>query len=189
MVDDKGQLHTIEAFTALFLMVLVVMYSLNAVTVTPTSASTSSQSIEGNNEKLAQSFLEASIDKGTLKEAILRWNSTSRKWNGTMTDRRYYTGNLYPVEGEFGNQTEWIFTENGIVHNIYLSCDGNTYTYLDNGNPSDHSSTASVHLVLKDYDTVYTGEQLEDINFVCPNEYPSSSIHSIVEVRIVLWRM
>lgn len=217
-MGDKAQIHTIEGFTAAFLIVFTLLFAIQAIGITPTSSSTASQQVEQQNYKLADDVLSQSKASGELKGSLLYWNnSTSNpRFGEAVEGRGHYSGRLSNTvpdtteDTEKFNETLQILHKRGLAHNVYLVCDdGTRHEYIYNGQPSQHASTASVTLTLHDQDEVVVndsdpGTKVSFLNssgisaqYPCPkmdySEYPgpndNSDLYNVVEVRIVIWRM
>lgn len=213
MVDEKGQLHTIEGFTAAFILVLAMLYGVQSIAITPTSSSTASQEVELNNYKLADDIVASSNSNGELREAILNWNASSGSFVGSLREESYYAGTVTgnfdfgaPVPGGLGETLNKTLTQRGIAYNIDIECsysDGTSeddQVFADNGDPSIHSSTGSTTLTLYDYEKVKSGNgevslaevdttPEEDLGFYCDRMDTGSPIYNTVEVSITIWRM
>lgn len=201
MNDDKGQIHTIEGFTAAFILILAMMYGVQSIAITPTSSSTASQEVELNNYKLTDDILASSNANGELREALLYWNTSSESFEDTGPEDGHYRGTSSsglmgnPVPENLGlhetlNKT---LTQRGIAYNIDLRCGESQERYAENGQASNHAVTATTTVVLHEHDRIHYdgGEQrLDDAdNFVCDNVSDDSSVYSVIEVRLTAWRM
>lgn len=193
---DRGQAHTLEAFMAALLLISGVLFALDATAVTPLSASTSNQHIQNQQLSVANDLLATAAANGTLQEAVLYWNTSTDSFDGTGSDG-YYTAGPPNAFGKTLNET---FHDERIAFNVYVSYwKGSTrkeqpMTFM--GSPSDNAVTASRTVTLYN-DTALTapGETKNvstaavDGNFYASDSAPGSELFTVVEVRIVAWRM
>lgn len=210
MVDDKGQIHTIEGFTAAFILIVAMVYGVQSVAITPTSSSTASQEVELNNYKLADDVLSTTNANGELREGLLNWSASEGEFVGSQLEATYYAGTNEgvfgfggPVPGDLGETLNYSLTERGIAYNIELSCadsPNSRVKFADNGDPSEHSVTASTMVTLYEHDLVESSSgpvslaevsDDPDLEFYC-DRLGSAGDHSVynsVEVTITIWRM
>ena len=201
--DDKAQIHTLEGFTAAFIIVFALLFSVQAIGITPTSSSTASQAVELHNYKMVDDVLSQSKANGELKASMLYWNETDARFGESLEDREHYSGrlgNTVPDVGEnedgtgdFGETLQSLHRR-GIAHNIHIVCDGSEHRFVYNGQPSTHAVTASVTVQLYDQDTVKLenggDKKLSEVdNYHCSNISEDTDLHSVAEVRITAWRM
>ncbi|MFW5929254.1 MAG: DUF7288 family protein [Halobacteriota archaeon] len=205
--EDRGQIHTIEGFTAAFIIIAAALYGVQSVAITPTSSSTASQEVELNNYKLADDVLATTNANGELKEALLNWSASDEEFRGSIRDDDYYKGTDPgdfdyggSVPGDLGDTLNETLTQRGLAYNIELTCadTGGTQMLAENGDPSNHASTATTVVSLYDHDEVHSTsgdvtlaevESDPDLEFYCERIDDDSTIHSAVEVKITIWRM
>jgi hypothetical protein len=208
MVDNKGQLHTIEGFTAAFLLIVAMIYGVQSVAITPTSSSTASQEVELNQYKLADDVLATSQASGNLSRSLLNWNASSGEFEGSLEEASYYGGTAEgafnfgaPVPGGFGELLNQTLTQRGIVYNIELSCasepDRNSL-FVENGDPSQNAVTATTMITVHKQDRVQSKNgpvslsrvsEENDLSFYCEELDSSGTIYNTVEVELIIWRM
>jgi len=203
---DEAQIQTLEGFTAAFIIVLAVLFSVQAIGITPTSSSTASQAVELHNYKMVDDVLSQSKANGELKASMLYWNETTGSFAKSIEDREYYSGrlgNTVPNVGgsapspESFNETLQSLHKRGIVHNIQLVCGGGgTERFVYNGQPSKNAVTASVTVQLYDQDKVnvtspagYNKKKLSEVDYLCDDVSTNTDLYNTVEVRITAWRM
>lgn len=196
MPRDRGQAHTLEAFTASLLLIAGVLFALQATAVTPLSASTSNQHIQNQQGLVANDVLATTAANGTLKEAVLHWNTTAASFEGASGEV-YYTNGGPPTQ--FGHLLNRTFRNDRIAFNvdIYYQKDG-TFTrqrMVFMGTPSDNAVAASRTVTVFN-DTKLTGSNsitLEDAaasnSFYAPDAHPNGELYNVMEVRLVVWRM
>lgn len=204
--DNKGQLHTLEGFTAAFMILLAMFFAFQSVSITPTSSSTASQEVETQNYVLADDVLAALAENGTLKEAILKWDADGREFEGSPSgdhnDARYYLGTSPPEP--LGDILQETLLDRGIAYNIDLACDrtddnSRVREFVDFGEPSKHAVTATQRVILyeddelREEDGSLKDERLVDEDgspqYFCENVSEDSDLYNVVEVRITAWRM
>jgi hypothetical protein len=190
---DKAQLHTLEGFTAGFLVLFALLFSLQAIAITPTSSSTASQEVELHNYEMVDDILSKSKATGELRDAVLSWQNASVGFNNSTEGLQYYAGRgSVDRMGEFGDSLQ-ILDERGIAYNVYIRCDGGRYDFVRNGQESLHSVTATVTLNLYDEEVTAGGQRLENTDYLgngaCGNIDENSDLYNTVEVKISAWRM
>ncbi len=197
MFDQKAQLHTLEGVAASVILLLVIIYAIDATSMTPLTASTSSVHVEYELATLGQDILNT-LDyaepgyNSKLKNDILAWNGTEYIWNGTMYTENgntsYATGNLSNNLTRLMKDT---LVNQGIAHKvevIYLITSNNitepssSDVLIYAGTPSNNAVIVSRKIVLQNTDGVAPGSPIRDID-------PSSNLYNIVDVKLVMWRM
>lgn len=191
---QSGQIHTLEGFTAAFIILFAMLFAFQSVSVTPTSSSTASQQVETNNYVLADDVMATAAESGALKDAVLDWDDDDRSYNGTPLDR--YQGRN--PAGEFGDMLNELFFSQGLAYNIDIYCGGGrTKPFVERGEPSRHAITASQSIVLHDNDTL-THPDHDDTELweadgfqsrICPQASEDSNLYNVMEVEITVWRM
>ena len=197
---DRGQAFTLEAFTAALLLVSGVIFALQATAVTPLSASTSNQHIQNQQRLAANDLLAAAEENGSLRDAVVYWNTTTEAPHNA-TNAGYYADGGPPMV--FGEMLDRTFKDEQIAFNVYLGYwNGNETTDIPMvfmGSPSDNAVAASRALTLyndtrlRDVDNNPTGTTVAQAaaagEFYAPDAALGSPFFNIVEVRIVVWRM
>lgn len=192
----RGQAHTLEAFTAAMLLISGVAFGLQAVAVTPLSASTSNQHIQNQQRLMANDVLATGAENGTLAEAVLFWNTTEEAFENT-SDQSYYTNGGPPVP--FGRLLNETFRDERVAFNVVVSFreDNNTgsqrMVYM--GSPSPNSITVARSLMVYDDTNLTAGDESalrtadESGAFYAPDISPEGQLYNVMEVRMTLWRM
>jgi len=197
MFDEKAQLHTLEGVAAATLLLTVIIYAIDATSMTPLTSSTANAHIETELAVLGQDILNT-LDysepgySSNLKNDIITWDGKQYLWDG----------NEYIKNGgtEFlNNNLTAIFKKaligQGIAHRVelrYLVNISNTtepsapHGMIDAGVPSDNAVVVSRVIVLQNTDCPDDCEEeegmlIEDIN-------PQTNLYNIVDVRLILWR-
>lgn len=197
MFDDKAQLHTLEGVAASALILFVIIYAIDATSITPLTSSTSSVHIESELALLGQDILNTLDyaepgEKSNLKKDIINWNGKQYQWNGTKyMENGNATGENYLINNitELLNAT---LIRKGIAHKVELSyiVNKNNITsasapepMIYAGVPSDNSVVVSRKIVLQNGDIpLNSTSPINDIDNI------SNNLWNIIDVKLVLWR-
>jgi len=194
---SRGQVHTLEAFTAALLVVSGVLFALQATAVTPLTASTSNQHIENQHQTAAADVLSAAAENGTLRSAVTFWNPADSAFVGAGGRGFYANGGPPNAFGAALNDTFGDLSTAGrrIAYNVevrYRTADNETrkQTMVYMGSPSDNAATATRTVALAD-DTPLSGASgtVSSAEFYAPDAAPNASFYNVMEVRIVVWQM
>ncbi|GFO97787.1 hypothetical protein ig2599ANME_1997 [groundwater metagenome] len=196
MFDEKAQLHTLEGVAAASIMLIVIIYAIDATSMTPLTASTSSVHVEVELRAMGQDIFNI-LDyaepnySSKLKMDIAAWDGKEYIWSGsnyTIKGTTNVTGNLTNIS-ELFNAT---LIKQGTAHNldvIFLSLRPDNTTYpvkvniIFNGDPSNNAVIVSRKIVLQNSDFIKGySDSIEDIDL-------SSNFYNIVDIRLTLWRM
>jgi len=217
-MDERGQAHTLEAFTAALLILAGLLFSLQATAVTPLSASTSNQHIENQERAVAMDLLATADTNDALEAALLNWNSTTGNFTGTDASGIYANPNEVKTFGRFGEMLHRSFLSEGIAVNVWVryrtgsgevhangfipsqgeSCRpdnvGEYCSLLFMGSPSDNAVVATRTVVLMDGTNITgTGESVATAaandRYFAPDAATGSPVFNVVEVRMVVWQM
>lgn len=192
MLDEKAQLHTLEGVTASVIILLVIIYAIDATSLTPLTSSTANVHVEAELHALGQDILN-SLDyaepgyNSKLKDDIATWNGSEYVWNGTDYKEK---GNATGQNNLTNNLTEVLsdtLVRRGITHDVeltFLADNGTSYSLkmIYNGDPSNNAVIVSRKIVLHDGDIKSEGNPIMDID-------PSTNLYNIVDVKLILWRM
>lgn len=194
MFDEKAQMHTLEGVAAATIMLLVIVFAIDATSMTPLTSSTANVHVETELQLLGQDILNG-LDyaepgyNSNLKNDILRWNGSEYIWNGSSyNDQLNLTNKL---TNNLTDITSTVLVPQGIAHNVEI-------TFLDNitrlplrelmiynGDPSNNAIIVSRKISIHDGDInkiTYAGNPIDDID-------PSTKLYNIVDVKLILWRM
>ncbi|WP_440953519.1 DUF7288 family protein [Methanococcoides sp. FTZ1] len=195
--SQSAQMHTLEAIMAATIMVVIILFAVQATSLTPLTSSTANAHIESQMYMMGQDMLTA-LDyaphgqSSALKDAIINWNGEPYVWNGTNYQSDYNKNNS--LNGPIVDMLELVVVKNGIAHNVEFTYstvsefDGyseyqqkldNYYIY--NGDPSDNAVIISRKVLLSDSD-VKTTTKIPDID-------DTTALYNIVDVKLTLWRM
>ncbi len=196
MFDEEAQLHTLEGVAASALLLMVIVYAIDATSTTPLLSSTSGARVESELRGLGEDIFNA-LDyaepgyNSKLKNDIINWNGKEYLWNGT---KYMESGATYSQNNLTNNLTELLsstLVRQGIVHKVevtYLISANNitlpsaSVDLIHSGAPSNNAVIVSRKLVLHDTDITVPGNPIQDID-------PTTSLYNIVDIELVLWRM
>ncbi|WP_158057453.1 DUF7288 family protein [Halorussus halophilus] len=195
--DERGQAHTLEAFTAALIVVSGVLFALQSTAVTPLTASTSNQHIENQHQVAAADLLAGAAERGTLRQSVLFWDQTNGTFVGASESGFYANSGPPNAFGESLNETFGSFSSPGrrIAYNVYVyyrkpdnTSRRQTMVYM--GSPSDNAATASRTVTIYD-DTPLNGTEtnVSSGRFYAPDAAPNATLYNTMEVRIVVWQM
>ncbi|OYR62611.1 hypothetical protein DJ79_16530 [Halorubrum ezzemoulense] len=196
--DDRGQAHTLEAFTAALLLVTGLIFATQATAVTPLSASTSNQHVENQASIAAQDLLATTEESGNLTAALLYYDNGSFVGGG---DDGIYAG-VPPETHPLHDPLTEAFGERQVAFDIdvYHPADGGNRTtdveMVDMGSPTDNAATASIRVALYGDDRFGADDQYElakngsnEGYFAAPADGTGEVLYTVVEVRITAWQM
>jgi hypothetical protein len=197
---DRGQVYTLEAFSAAVIMLTGLLFALQMTAVTPLTASTSSQHIENQQAAVAEAVLASADEKGSLKRTVLYWDSTSGEFHG-VAEQGAYLGGGPPTE--FGQTLNETFRREGIAFNVNLyyfeqnqTARGGPRQMVFLGTPSEHAVTATRSVTLYDDDKLYdrdrtwSSTELSGTNVYFAEDVSNdTAVYNVVQVEVVVWRM
>ncbi len=199
-MDDKAQMHTLEGIAAATIMLLIIIYAIDATSMTPLTSSTANVHVQTELQVLGQDIL-GRLDyaepgqNSMLKNDVLTWNGSQYVWNGTVYIEKDGTDNLSNNLTQILKDT---LVNQGIAHNVELVyIENSTYPYLPsspqkmiyNGDPSDNAVIVSRKIVVYNSD-INQSSPLNQSNPIYQNNIDNSTnLYNIVEVRLTLWRM
>jgi hypothetical protein len=197
----RAQAHTLESIIASLLLLTSIVFALQMTAVTPLSASTSSQHIENQQQGSAEGVLSQAAANGSLRRAVLYWNSSNNEYHDT-SDERYYTSN--PPPNAFGELLSEAFGSRGIAYNVRVhwrkpgGADGSQLMVYQ-GAPSDNAVATSRTIVLSDGAQVLNSTMEADgvvnsSSFYMPDGADrdgssDSAVYNVVEVEVIVWRI
>jgi len=194
---ERGQAHTLEAFTAALLVVSAVIFALQSTAVTPLTASTSNQHIENQQRAVSQGLLDSEAENGTLRDAVLAWNTTNESYVDAP-DRGYFSTGGPP--NAFGDALEETLGADQIAYNVrvrYRLPDdrSNAERLVYMGSPSDNAVSATRTVVLYDSETLVGADDettlaaaADEADFYA-DAAPDGELFNVVTVEVVVWRM
>ncbi len=194
MFDDKAQMHTLEGVAAATIMLLVIIYAIDATSMTPLTSSTANVHVETELQTLGQDILGA-LDysepgyNSKLKSDVLNWSGKEYVWSGTQyLEKGNVSNSLSNNLTDILNAT---LVKQGIAYDVEItSLDNSTLLpasqyMIYNGDPSDNAVIVSRKIVLHDGDINQTEFPENPINGIDN----STNLYNIVDVKLILWRM
>ncbi len=200
----RAQAHTLEGVAAALLVVATVAFTIQATAVTPLTASTASQHIETQHERVASGLLETERANGNLSRTLRYWNGSTAAFTNASSDG-YYVGD--PPPASFLLAIEETFGDRAVAYNVnayYIGSDGERRVrrLAFHGQPSADAVAATRLVTLYDNQSVTerdgsgfepTAETLADVDDTAGERYfaPNAPGHAyaVVEVEVVVWRM
>ena len=195
MLDEKGQMHTLEGVAAATIMLLVIVYAIDATSMTPLTSSTANVHVETELQVLGQDILGA-LDyaepgyNSKLKNDVLGWDGKQYIWNGTKyLEKGIASDPQKNLTNNLTNNFKYTLIPQGIAHSVELTFLTNNGTSLltqkmiYNGNPSDNAMIVSRKIVL------HNSDNPNNNNLLLTDIDPSTDLYNIVDVKLILWRM
>jgi hypothetical protein len=191
-----AQMHTIEAMMAAVIMVGIIVFTVQATSLTPLTSSTANAHIEAQLQAMGQDMLNilaysAHGEDSDLKNEIKEWDGKAYVWDGEKYESIDSENNNL-TNSSSASMLKFIAMPRGIAHNIHFNwVDENGVTvskpYIYNGDPSDNAVIISKKVMLSD-------SNIEDKNaFYANTSIPDSDeitgFYNIVNVKLTLWRM
>lgn len=194
--DISAQMHTLEAVVAAMIMVSIIVFTIQATSLTPLTSSTANAHIEAQLQTMGQDMLSAlsysaSGEDSQLKEDILSWDGKEYVWNGS-TYRTTNSENKALQNSALADILTLVAVPRGIAHNVHFSwvTDEGIMTdksYIYNGDPSDNAVIISKKVVLSDIDVGNTSAFIANTGI--PDADTNTDFYNIVNVKMTLWRM
>lgn len=195
------------------LLLMSIVFALQATAVTPLSASTSNQHVENQHQALGEGLLVTTAESGSLHEAVRYWNISNEKFHCAPPDHESYPGSADDAEcalhltstdhvppNSFGESLEETFGA-GIAANVHVtylneSFEQERQDMVFQGDPSDNAIRTTTTLILFEDDQLLTSEgqnkgtlASNEGVFYAPNVYESDRVYNVVQVEVVVWRI
>lgn len=194
IADSKAQLHTLEALMTVIIITGIIIFTVQATSLTPLTSSTANAHIEAQLQILAQDMLNV-LDhskygqNSSLKEDILNWDGDKYTWNSAA----YVSENSNTLVNS--STADILIAEvvpKGIAHNVEFSVIddwGNVRTlpYIYNGEPSDNAVIVSRRVLLSNSDIADVSLFISETGI--PDADPSTDFYNLIDVKMTLWRM
>lgn len=211
--DDRGQAFALEGIVGAIIVMTAVLFALQSVVLTPTTAGTVDQDVKAQLRIEANDALTVAAEDRKLTQMARYWNNSSQTFAYAYGPARGY-GKSPPCTkgppgktevcdsvGELLNST---LTDRGYVYNLYIDHRNatdvgatDTERVVYRGVPSDNAVTASYTVVLYDNMTLASPEDADgkslgeieadpDSDFYAGDVSPGP-VYNVVEVRIVVW--
>lgn len=188
--DTRAQARSLEGVAAAFIVVGAVVFALQSAVVTPLTSSTANQFLEDRQETLADDTLGAAAGTGELREALLYWNTTSKRFDGATANG--YSG-APPVT--FGDRLASAFEGRRVAYNVMVyhqtPAGAQRTPMVYQGTPSDNAVAASTYVTLYDTDALsapgFNSTLANTSNFYAGDQ-SASAVYNVVEVRVIVWQ-
>ncbi|MBN2109796.1 MAG: hypothetical protein JW705_01730 [Methanosarcinaceae archaeon] len=194
--DIDAQMHTLEAVIAAVIMVGIIIFAVQATSLTPLTSSTANAHIEAQLQTMGQDMLSALSysaygEDSQLKEDITGWDGKEYVWNGS-TYRSTSRLNETILDSSLADILKLIAVPRGIAHNVHFSWVADNgiimnRPYIYNGDPSDNAVTITKKVQLSDSDVGNTS--VFAANTGIPDAGDGTRFYNIVDVKMTLWRM
>ncbi len=199
MFDEKAQMHTLEGVAASVILVLVMIFAIDATSMTPLTSSTSSVQVETELEIIGQDILNTLdyTDTGynsKLKNDVAGWNGKAFIWNGS--DYIEKDGGTNTLDNNLTKILKSVFSSKGVAYNVEITLIDNstflmkTFNMIYNGDPSNNAVVASRKIVFQNsgFNKEPEGNDFDPDNPIKDID-PITNFYQIVDVKLVLWRM
>lgn len=201
--DDRGQAYTLESLIAALLLVTAVLFALQSVVITPTSAGSLDRDVQAQLHQQASDALVTAANDGELSEMARHWDCASGTEAFATDDR---AGFWNPVDGysndtvpvvQFGETLEQTFDE-GTRYNVELVYEnetghqGRSYLVYQGGlGPEVVAASTTVTLTDDQPVTAQNGTRTlsgcSDPPIPDAHDGSGESVYNVVEVRLVVW--
>ncbi|MBP2031033.1 hypothetical protein J2755_001981 [Methanohalophilus levihalophilus] len=193
--SKEAQINTLEGIIAATIMIGVLVFAVQATSLTPLTSSTANAHVEAQLNSIGQDIM-TSLDHSAykqdsnLKKAVIGWNGDQYVWNSThyvSTDDENLT-----LSGSVQEILEFTVTENGIAHNLqytFTTLDGDirTESYIYNGDPSDNAVIISRKVLISNTDLTNATAFSSDTGI--PDVDAATDFYNIIDVKLTMWRM
>lgn len=193
---QQAQMHTLEAIMAATIMVSIIVFAVQATSLTPLTSSTANAHIEAQLQTIGQDMLSA-LDysqygqKSNLKNDVLNWNGDEYAWSGDSYESRAINASV-SLNSSMEDMFTYIIIPRGIAHNVQFShmSDNGRFSsifYIYNGDPSDNAVIVSRKVVLSNPDIGNTSTFQANTGIIDIDD--TTDLYNIVDVKLILWRM
>lgn len=197
VMDDRGQLFTLEGFVAALVVLSSVIFALTTTAATPLSTSTSNQHLETQQGAETASLLDAAKADGDLHSLVRYWDDDRGAFHNSSA-KGYYLACRF--DSALGQRLDRMFDRRGATCNVnvrYITANGivrsERVVYV--GDPTENAvrETATVTLYDTDRLVLPSGAEsnvtLENAStFYLPDADPAGPVYNVVEVEVIAWR-
>jgi len=205
--DDSAQAFTLEGFVGSMLILTAVLFALQSVIITPTTAGTVDRDVQAQHQTEADDILQQAKNNGSLKHLVLNFGADGEAYNDSLNSEIGYGPTPPPTE--FGENLNATFNQRGRVYNVVVEYRGvsneTANTGIDSvsrnmvyrGVPSDNAIVATETVTIYDDDqmpnydggdgTVADAAEDPDYDFPVSDTAPGSPVFTVVEVRVIVW--
>ncbi|WP_230375368.1 hypothetical protein [Methanolobus vulcani] len=194
--STSAQMHTLEAIIAAMIMVGIIIFAVQATSLTPLTSSTANAHIEAQLQSMGQDMLNTLSyssygEDSQLKEDIENWDGNEYVWNGSAY-QIFDSENETLQNSSLADVLLMVAVPRGIAHNVHFGwVDENGILrdrrYIYNGEPSDNAVIISKKVLLSDNDIGNTS--IFYANTTIPDADEVTDFYNVVDVRMTLWRM
>lgn len=206
--DDRAQAYALEGLLAAMLLFTALIFSMQSVILTPTTAGTVDQDVKGQVRAEAHDNLVIASERGELEHLARYWDNESAKFDHAYDAEVGYDwgppcargpSSETPACESFGERLNATFTSRGFTYNLFVDYRNDsdiqqtdTVTVVDRGEPSSNAVTATYTVVLYDdvgltsTDGNRTLAELDRDEFYA-NDVDSGPVFNVLEVRLVVW--
>jgi len=114
----RAQAHTIEGVLAALVLVSTLVWVIGATPQAAVSTDASTTRVESQHRTMAADLLASSASTGDLREAVLYWDPTNRRFADAPAGSTHYRDGGPPTA--FGNALDRAFGSRGLVFNVYV---------------------------------------------------------------------
>lgn len=194
---ERAQAFTLEALIAGLILLMAILFSLQAVVVTPGAPGAD---VQPDIRQQAADVLDIADEEGALDDIIRRYDPDNETFAGAKNAEEGYGSAQPPTV--FGELLHEAFVERGNVINVVIEYrvppeDGlgtGQVPLIYQGDPPDASTVASTTITLYSNQTL-TSEGNEDMElweavdegYPIPDIAPDEPLHNVIHVRVVVW--
>ncbi|MCQ6961720.1 DUF7288 family protein [Methanolobus chelungpuianus] len=200
--NPSAQIYTLEALMALLLIIGVIIFTVQATSLTPLTSSTANAHIEAQLQILGQDMLN-SLDyaeygqDSPLKRDILNWDGAYYTWDSC--EYSSVNGDVL-TNSSTAEILKTVAAGKGIAHNVEVAWlredlkDSHKYTYrwekyIYNGEPSDNAVIITKRILLSDTDFPNMDPSSFRQNTGIRDADTGTDFYNVVDVKLTLWRM
>lgn len=188
----RGQVYTLEAFTAAVVLLASLAFALGMV---GGPAGTDGSAPTTQEAEVTDALLTQAIADGSLRRTLLYWNETFGKFHGAGSTG-HYVARAPPTA--FGDMLASTFENRSVVFEmtlVYATTDAvHRQPLVDRGNPGNGAQRISRRITLYDRDVLYAPDEsptdatLGNSSFWMPDASPGP-VYGVVEVEVVVWQV
>lgn len=201
-MNERAQVFTLEAFVAAILLLATVAFALQAVAVTPNTASAGETEIENHHRGIGEGVLDAAVENGSLRRTLLYWDQSAGQFHDADTDGHYVSRLPAPPNGTaFGASLQRRFGDRQVRYNVNLyyrdaTGDRERQRLVESGTPGENAVRVGETVTLYDETALVAPNgtaretALTDVeaDFYAPDVDGDGPLYNVVHVEVVLWR-
>lgn len=211
---DRGQAFTLEGFIGAIIVLIAVVFALQAVVLTPTTGGAVDRTAQAQTEREVMDTLLVAANEGELSKIVRYWDPDERLdgtfHNATATTDAAYNNSVFAAETDFGAVLDRRFVdERGNSYNVDLIAydeagDRVTERLVRMGDGSSSDAVSTSYAVTVYDDSTLTrpasnGIEADTSTNVShawdESAYPippgatldESAVYNVVEVRVTVW--